>query len=46
MFGADGDDLIEARDGVFDVVGSGLGQVAVLADRRDLVGVDCERVRR
>jgi Tol biopolymer transport system component len=46
LFGAEGDDRIEARDGTFDVVGCGAGRDAVIADRGDLVGADCERVRR
>jgi hypothetical protein len=46
LFGGDGDDAIEARDGAFDVVGCGPGRDTVAADRRDLVGVDCERVAR
>jgi hypothetical protein len=35
-----------ARDGEFDVVGCGPGRDRVVADRGDLVGVDCERVSR
>jgi hypothetical protein len=46
LFGAEGDDRIDARDGVFDVVGCGAGRDTVTADRGDLVGADCERVRR
>jgi Tol biopolymer transport system component len=46
LFGAGGDDRIEARDGAFDVVGCGPGRDSVVADRRDLVGEDCERVLR
>jgi TolB protein len=46
LFGAEGDDSIDARDGAFDVVGCGPGRDAVRADRRDLVGADCERVSR
>ena len=46
LFGGDGNDRIEARDGAFDVVGCGSGSDTVVADRRDLVGEDCERVRR
>jgi dipeptidyl aminopeptidase/acylaminoacyl peptidase len=47
LFGGAGSDRIEARnDGHFDVVGCGPGTDTVLADRRDLVGVDCERVLR
>jgi Tol biopolymer transport system component len=46
LFGGDGDDTIDARDGAFDVVGCGPGWDTVAADRRDVVGVDCERVSR
>ena len=46
LFGETGDDWIDARGGGFDVVGCGLGVDRVLADRRDLVGLDCERVTR
>ena len=46
LFGGAGDDSIEARDRAFDVVGCGPGRDAVLADRRDLVAEDCERVLR
>lgn len=46
LFGEDGDDRFFARDGAFDVVGCGDGRDEVLADDEDLVGVDCERVRR
>ena len=46
LFGGDGDDRIDARRGGFDVVGCGPGTDRVVADRRDLVGVDCERVAR
>jgi dipeptidyl aminopeptidase/acylaminoacyl peptidase len=43
LFGGSGDDRIDSRDGAFDVVGCGTGRDTVLADRRDLVGEDCER---
>jgi Tol biopolymer transport system component len=43
LFGGSGDDRIHSRDGGFDVVGCGPGRETVLADRRDLVGEDCER---
>jgi dipeptidyl aminopeptidase/acylaminoacyl peptidase len=43
LFGGDGHDRIDSRDGVFDVVGCGPGLDTALADRRDLVGEDCER---
>jgi Tol biopolymer transport system component len=46
IFGGAGNDRIVARDGAFDVVGCGAGADTVVADRRDLVGVDCERIRR
>jgi Tol biopolymer transport system component len=46
MYGGDGNDVIRARDRSFDVVGCGAGRDEVVADRVDLVGVDCERVRR
>ncbi len=46
IFGGDGDDRISARDGAFDVVGCGPGRDSVVADRRDLVGADCELVSR
>jgi Tol biopolymer transport system component len=43
LFGGSGDDRIDSRDRAFDVVGCGSGQDVVIADRRDLVGEDCER---
>ena len=43
---ADGNDRFFARDGEFDMVGCGPGRDVVVADGRDLVGVDCEVVRR
>jgi Tol biopolymer transport system component len=46
MYGGDGNDVIRARDGSFDVIGCGAGRDEVVADRVDLVGVDCERVSR
>ena len=46
LFGEDGDDRFLARDGEFDVVGCGPGRDRVTADAQDLVGVDCEVVRR
>jgi Tol biopolymer transport system component len=46
LFGGFGNDRIRARDGEFDVVGCGAGRDSVVADRRDLVGTDCEDVRR
>jgi TolB protein len=46
LFGGVGDDRISAFDRTLDVVGCGAGNDLVVADRRDLVGVDCERVAR
>lgn len=46
LYGGIGNDELRSRDGAFDVVGCGAGRDEVIADRRDLVGVDCERVRR
>ena len=46
LFGGEGGDRIDARGGGFDIVGCGPGIDRVLADRRDLVGVDCEQVSR
>jgi Tol biopolymer transport system component len=46
LYGGDGADKLLARDGSFDVVGCGSGRDDVVADRVDLVGVDCERVLR
>lgn len=46
LFGEEGNDHFFARDGEFDVIGCGTGHDSVEADRRDLVGRDCERVRR
>jgi Tol biopolymer transport system component len=46
LFGEQGDDRILAVDRSFDVVGCGPGRDLVIADRRDLVGRDCERVSR
>jgi Tol biopolymer transport system component len=46
LYGGEGNDVLRARDGSFDVVGCGAGRDEVVADLVDLVGVDCERVRR
>jgi Tol biopolymer transport system component len=46
LYGGEGNGVIRARDGSFDVVGCGAGRDEVVADRVDLVGVDCERIRR
>ena len=44
LFGEGGNDTFHARDSRFDVIGCGPGLDTVHADRRDLVGKDCERV--
>ena len=41
-----GPDVIYARDGDRDVIACGLGRDLVIADRKDKVARDCERVRR
>jgi Tol biopolymer transport system component len=41
-----GPDVIYARDGSRDVIACGLGRDLVIADRKDKVARDCERVRR
>jgi Tol biopolymer transport system component len=46
LYGGEGNDSLRAQDGSFDVVGCGAGRDEVVADRVDLVGVDCERIRR
>jgi Tol biopolymer transport system component len=46
LYGGSGKDDLRSADGAFDIVGCGAGTDTVLADRGDLVGVDCERVRR
>jgi len=46
LFAGPGNDYVEARDGVVDVVGCGPGADQVNADRRDVVGADCEVLRR
>jgi dipeptidyl aminopeptidase/acylaminoacyl peptidase len=46
LFGGFGRDAIRAGDGERDIVGCGAGRDVVVANRVDLVGVDCERVRR
>jgi Tol biopolymer transport system component len=46
LFGGAGDDVIDARNGRFDVIGCGPGVDTVSADPHDLVGADCERVTR
>jgi TolB protein len=46
LLGGFGRDTIRARDGERDIVGCGAGRDDVVADRIDLVGIDCERVRR
>ena len=44
--GGSGDDIIEARDGRRDSIVCGAGRDTVYADRGDIVGRSCERVRR
>jgi Tol biopolymer transport system component len=46
LYGGGDDDTLRSRDGSFDVVGCGPGRDTVVADRVDLVGIDCERVTR
>jgi hypothetical protein len=46
LFGAGGNDRLHSRDRAFDVVGCGSGRDEVIADRGDLVGVDCEDISR
>ena len=46
VLGGPGDDRITAQDGAFGVVGCGSGRDSVTADATDLVGIDCEIVRR
>lgn len=46
LYGGYGKDALRSVDGIIDVVGCGPGPDTVVADRGDLVGVDCERVRR
>ena len=46
LYGGAGDDSVRSVDGSFDVVGCGPGRDSAVVDRVDLVGVDCERVRR
>jgi len=46
LYGGEGNDSLRSQDGSFDVVGCGSGRDEVVADRVDLVGVDCERIRR
>lgn len=46
LFGEQGNDWIDSRDSGFDVVGCGRGRDTALADPGDLVGGDCESVRR
>jgi hypothetical protein len=41
-----GPDVIYARDGYRDVISCGRGRDLVIADRKDKVSGDCERVRR
>lgn len=46
LLGGPGRDVINARDFSADMVRCGAGRDLVLADKRDLIGSDCERVRR
>ncbi len=46
LYGGEGADVLRSRDGSFDIVGCGAGLDEVVADRADLVGIDCERVTR
>ena len=45
LLGSAGDDLFSARDGWVDTISCGEGFDVVVADRRDHVSADCERVR-
>ncbi len=44
LLGAAGNDIIRSRDGVRDIVKCGAGKDRVIADRKDRVAKDCERV--
>lgn len=44
LLGAAGNDVIRSRDGVGDVVKCGAGTDRVVADRKDRIASDCERV--
>jgi RTX calcium-binding nonapeptide repeat (4 copies)/WD40-like Beta Propeller Repeat len=46
IFGLEGNDTIDVRGGGRDVVNCGPGRDTVLADRRDVIARNCERVRR
>ncbi len=46
LFGGPGDDTILTRDGVRDWISCGPGRDTVVADRRDIVKRNCERVQR
>jgi dipeptidyl aminopeptidase/acylaminoacyl peptidase len=46
LYGGVGNDSLRSVDRGFDVVGCGPGRDEVVADRVDLIGADCERVRR
>jgi Tol biopolymer transport system component len=46
LYGGNGNDRLRSADGIIDVVGCGPGRDTAFVDRGDLVGVDCERVRR
>lgn len=44
LLGAAGKDTIRSRDGVRDIVKCGAGKDRVIADRKDRIAKDCERV--
>jgi hypothetical protein len=46
FFGGSGNDRIDDRDGNRDIIDCGAGRDSVLADQRDKVARNCERVRR
>ena len=45
LSGGPGNDSIDALDGRRDTIACGPGVDAVLADARDVIGIDCDRVR-
>jgi dipeptidyl aminopeptidase/acylaminoacyl peptidase len=44
IFGGEGNDVISAANGRFDLIGCGPGADSVIADWQDHVGSDCERL--
>lgn len=46
IYGAPGNDVLRTRDGQSDYVSCGAGRDRVLADSRDIIQRDCERVSR